>query len=810
MNGRSFLLPLTAALLLTGFPAGVSLGAGTDSIDGDLERLRGALVPTDHSGLVNFLRLRTEREPSREALSRLIENLHSPTAATRQQACADLVAIGKPALPLLRAVVPSNADERALVRGCMKAIQTDRGTLTVAAVHVLAHRHSAGTASELLAYLPYAENESVLEEIQDALSAVTYDRKGVADPAIVKALDDKHPSRRAAAIVALTQIDAWQHREQLRKLLRDPAPSVRFRAARALTRAAEPESVSTLVSLLSDPDDQEMCAMVESVLTDLAGEMRPDVSRSDDETLRRKAKDVWAKWWRDTEGTGLLDELKRRTPTDADRARVQALIEKLGDDSFQVRQKATQELVRLEELALPLLKKLLKEPPDLEMRMRSERCVASIEKARRQFLSRIPAIGRLIALRNPPGSAETILAYLPYLEDDGLIEELEHTLDGLALSGDKSHPALLKALSDKSWIRRAAAAQALCAGRRTDHVEAVRKLLKDAEPAVRLKVAVVLTGSGDADAVPALISLVAELPPEQSAQAEDFLNQLAGAAGPENLPENEDDRKGRSEAWTTWWKANRDKVALADPALERFAPELRTSVHGYTLLVQPQTNTVTELGRDGKPRWTLTNLSRPRDAQVLPGQRVLVAERNKVTVRDLRGKIVWEKEIPQPLSVQRLGNGNFFVTCPTQLIEVGRSGKDVQNVKLSQGVVAARKLPDGRIVAFSTNTEVVQLDRNGRELKRIPVDCGGAGCNEVLDNGHVLALSPGNGNLIEFDIDGKEVHRFDVSGAAHAFRLPNGHTLLTVGGSKYIELDKKWRPVNETALPTAAFRVKRR
>jgi hypothetical protein len=335
-------------------------------------------------------------------------------------------------------------------------------------------------------------------------------------------------------------------------------------------------------------------------------------------------------------------------------------------------------------------------------------------------------------------------------------------------------------------------------------------LLKDPEPAVRLKVAVALAGAADAGAVPTLISLVAELPAEQSAEAEDYLSQLAGEAGPEDLPESEEDQKGRSAAWSAWWQAHKDKVALADPALERFAPTLRGSLRGYTLLVQPQANTVTELGRDGKPRWTLTGLSQPRDAQVLPGQRVLVAEQNRVTERDLHGKILWQKEIPQPLSVQRLRNGNIFITCPNQLIEVGRSGKDVQQVRLNRGIAAARRLPDGRIVAFSRGNEVMQLDKAGRELKRTQVDCGGAGCNEVLDNGHVLALSPGNGNLIEFDMDGKVVNRFDVPGAAHGFRLPNGHTLVTVGGRKYIELDQKWQPVKETSLPTPAFRIKRR
>jgi hypothetical protein len=87
---------------------------------------------------------------------------------------------------------------------------------------------------------------------------------------------------------------------------------------------------------------------------------------------------------------------------------------------------------------------------------------------------------------------------------------------------------------------------------------------------------------------------------------------------------------------------------------------------------------------------------------------------------------------------------------------------------------------------------------------------GGAGANEVLDNGHVLTLSPGMGNCTEFDQDGKEINHFDQQGASHAFRLPNGHTLVTINGTKYVELDKDWKPLKETALATPAARVKQR
>jgi hypothetical protein len=233
------------------------------------------------------------------------------------------------------------------------------------------------------------------------------------------------------------------------------------------------------------------------------------------------------------------------------------------------------------------------------------------------------------------------------------------------------------------------------------------------------------------------------------------------------------------------------------------------NLRGYTLLVQPQANTITALGPDGKERWALTGLQGPSDAQVLANQHVLVAEANRVTERDLRGTVLWKLEGIAPVSVLRLPNGNTFIPCNDVLIEVNRSGKEVLRATVEGGIAAARRLPDGRINVFGQRNEIIQLDKAGKELKRVAVMCGGAGCNEVLDNGHVLALSPAIGNMIEFDQDGNEVNRVEEPGAAHAFRLPNGHTLVMIRGTKYIELDKNYQQIKETALTGDVFRVKR-
>ena len=67
------------------------------------------------------------------------------------------------------------------------------------------------------------------------------------------------------------------------------------------------------------------------------------------------------------------------------------------------------------------------------------------------------------------------------------------------------------------------------------------------------------------------------------------------------------------------------------------------------------------------------------------------------------------------------------------------------------------------------------------------------------------------GNITEFDADGKVVGSFELPGASHGFRLPNGHTLVMERmGNKLVELDKNWKQVKETPLTAPAFRVKRR
>src|SRR5690242_5065181 len=60
-----------------------------------------------------------------------------------------------------------------------------------------------------------------------------------------------------------------------------------------------------------------------------------------------------------TDDPALLDFFRKHTPADADRDKVRALIAALGDDSYRIREHASDELVALGATAAPLLRDAL-------------------------------------------------------------------------------------------------------------------------------------------------------------------------------------------------------------------------------------------------------------------------------------------------------------------------------------------------------------------------------------------------------------------------------------------------------------------
>jgi hypothetical protein len=488
---------------------------------------------------------------------------------------------------------------------------------------------------------------------------------------------------------------------------------------------------------------------------------------------------------------GLLDFFRKRTLAEADTKHLKQLIANLGDDSFDVRERASRSLVALGNTAEPLLRQALKNP-DVEVVRRAEECLKQIKRG---LGAGVPiAAARTLARRKPEAAAETLLGYLPFAEDEAIASEVRAALCNLATHGGKPEPNLVKGLDDANPIRRAAAAEALC--NTSIERETILKMLKDPAAIVRLRVAMGLARSGEKQAVPVLIDLLAQLPTDQVLQVDEILLRLAGDKAPDVAPgTTETSRRRCHEVWSKWWKANESQVNLS----RLQGPPITL---GYTLLLFLDNGEATELDAHNSVRWKISGLEKPLDVQYLAGNRILVAEHdgNRVTERNVRGEIVWQKSVPGPLMAQRLANGHTFIATSDQLLEVDDAGKEVfKHQPGGEQIMKAFKQTGGDIGCVLYGGKFVRLDNTGEEIQSFDVNVRTSGGKiEVDDRGRVLVPEMSDDRVREFDRDGNVVMEIKTEKPIAATRTPNGNVLVTsMTGNKAIEYDRSGKVVWE-------------
>ncbi|MCI0465138.1 MAG: PQQ-binding-like beta-propeller repeat protein [Gemmataceae bacterium] len=522
-----------------------------------------------------------------------------------------------------------------------------------------------------------------------------------------------------------------------------------------------------------------------------------------------------------TDGPGLLEYFRQRTPSGNDRERLAALVQQLGDRTFSKREKATRELITAGERALEFLRAAVKDPSDEEMRRRAEQCVRLIEQV--PHGARNAAAARLLAVRRPPGAAAVLLAYLPSADWNALGDDLLAALATVGIDGKGKDAAPVKevvaALADREEVRRAAAAHVLGqAG--IKHRAPLARLISDPSPLVRYHAAAALVRGRDPRGLPVLIALIGEGPPELLWRAEDLLTRVAGEQAPPPVtgaPASAEARKKWHASWDGWWQASRAKLDLAKIDLEEAALGLTVvcEVDG----VGQFPGRICEFDRAGNLRWMIDGFHSPTDVQRLPSGRVLVAESwtRQVTERDRAGKIIWTRKLDDmPTSAQRLRNGNTLISTYNSVLEVTPDDKVVFNYRHSgSSVYCACKLRNGHVLLIDGSGKVAELDAAGKQVMTFTPEkyTGGAGywaAIEPLRDGRYLICLSGQGKVVETDARGKVHWECSVPTPCYANRLANGHTLVAnVDGRYVVEVDREGKEVWRKATKGRPFRARR-
>lgn len=490
----------------------------------------------------------------------------------------------------------------------------------------------------------------------------------------------------------------------------------------------------------------------------------------------------------------LLDYFRKRTPGIDAEAVIAALINQLGAPSFALREQAQADLTRYGPSAVQALTAALKSP-DLEIGSRAERCLRRIAESGSAVAVSIAA-ARELARVKAPGACEVLLAFLSPSGDPLVMDEVRLALAALAVRDGQPEPVLVAALTDKQSFRRAAAAEAILRAEAEALRPAVAKLLHDPEPAVRLRVGLALAAAGDKEAIPVLIELLTELPLEQAFPAEDLLLRLADEqAPPVALGRSGDPQAKIRDAWRAWWRSHASRVDLSklrEPRPERILVAQWDS---------GQQGRVLELDRQGKSLWQVDNVPWPLDAQLLPGNRLLLTEfyENRVTERNFKGEQLWHHAVGEnPIAATRLPNGNTFIATRSTLLEVDRQGKQFYGHRIGHALLAAQKSRDGGFACITAEGSYLRLNPAGKEIRQFPVHAQNYCSFDLLPGGGVLVPQEGRNLVAEFSAEGKQVWSASVYRPVSAARLPNGHVLVASrDGKAVLELDVSGRNVRE-------------
>jgi HEAT repeat protein len=787
-------------------PSGVG-GPADDAI------LRAAKLGVTAEAALEFFRLRTPPGPGGDKVQELVRQLGAPGQAERDEAQRKLVAIGPPAMSLVRTAA-NNIDEAEAstrARQILAAVEGNKASeLVIHNARVLAARKPAGAAEAILAYLPYAEDNSSFQELEGALVAVAM-TGGKPDPALLKGLKDDNGIRRGTAAQVLSQVGGPAHYPTIRPLLKDPLPSVRLRVALGLVGAHDGEAVPVLIDLIGELPPS-LKPVAEGYLNDLAGEWAVSGPKGHDLMSKKLRRDVWQAWWKNTDGETLLEELRSRTPSEEDREKIDGLIKKLEDKDASARDAAVLALASLGKKATSQLRRAINASSPVGGPL-AQKALEAIEKSEPNPLP-APA-ARLLALRRPEGAVEALLGYVAVAES----EEVQHQIIGLLASigvpGGKADEALVKGLRDRSPLRRAAAVTALCRAKAAAHYPLLRKMLDDKDPLVRFRLGEGLASVGDKIGIPAVIASLKDLPLETAWDAEELLTRLAGDKAPAApLGADAESRAKSVAAWSKWWKENEASVDLAKVEMgER---------ESGNLIVIEQWNAakgggrIYEADRSLKPRWEVGRLNYPNYAVVLRNGNVLAVEQQStITERDRKGTVLTNIGWGQTIYLDKMPDGNIFVGCHNGVFIFDKAGKQIYNHYYNvNSLVAVKRFKDGSFAYVSYSGHYVRLDKNGKQLKTFNLPWGMFGINgaEILPNDRVVVSVSNFNKVICYGPDTKQVWEVPMNSPMYPTATPGGNILVVgEGQTKILEIDRRGKVVKEMkGFEARPFRVTRR
>lgn len=145
----------------------------------------------------------------------------------------------------------------------------------------------------------------------------------------------------------------------------------------------------------------------------------------------------------------------------------------------------------------------------------------------------------------------------------------------------------------------------------------------------------------------------------------------------------------------------------------------------------------------------------------LSNEKILVVERdpNRIYECDRSGKIHWEKPLSEnPVSCDRLANGNIFVGFGSRIVEMRWDGSIRYEYHFPiKEMIEVRLLQNGHFIGFTRDGQIAELDAKGKLLNKIQFPNGFYGDMAINQRGNYLVTVYPGMQIQEIDRQGKVV-----------------------------------------------------
>jgi len=480
--------------------------------------------------------------------------------------------------------------------------------------------------------------------------------------------------------------------------------------------------------------------------------------------------------------------LRNLRPAADERASIDRLIAQLGHEEFQMREAATNQLLRMSSIPIDSLSEAAR-GDNAEIRWRSR---SILEQAEAQSAHVVLAALKIASAERAEGLVADILAIVPLCRRPFLRDAVYEALRSVAAADDVG--LLRRALDSDDQQIRLAATIGLTGALPPGEIGQLRKLLDDDNDRVALEAARGIGNRGDRAALPVLVRLLDSNDSQVRGRSAAMLQAVSGESQGYAAYF---DRERRAEAvarWRAWLSENRETVPLNFPVAN--SHDARGALHGNTLIATGSALRVFELDPSGREIW-----SYPIDswsAEKLQNGNVLIASysQKKVLEVDAQGEAVWSLDGVSAMTAKPLHGGNFLVAdfSNSRVVEFDAARNEVWEHKTPGECFDADRLPNGNTI-FGCPNVIQEVSPDHKEVRKWEIS-GRLNGFQALPGGNVIVANYGANAVYELDSEGERLWEISEPQPCDVFQLPDG-TLLVTTASRVVEFDADHKLVRE-------------